>query len=138
MKIPLMPIVIASCLPACNSIKPDTAAGLAQSELTPITINESRNIKGFIYVYGDSAMVRLDGSSAQRLANLNASLYPAYKPVFFRVEDRDRDGLNEIAVLASVSFGATNLCYDVFYYKPVSGKFVRNPASFYCTLGLAK
>lgn len=138
MKIPLMPIVIASCLPACNAIKPDTATGLAQRELTPVVISESRGIDGSVYVADNSAMVRLKGRSAQRLTEINASLYPAYKPVFFRVEDRNRDGLNEIAVLASVSFGATNLCYDIFYYKPANGKFIRNPASFYCTLDLAK
>jgi len=51
------------------------------------------------------------------------------------VQDKNHDGLSEIAVLSGISFGAKDLCYDVFHYDLATGEFVRKPEDYYCTHG---
>lgn len=137
MKIPFMIIAIAILLSACNSVKSSTTNELtstfASSEPKPVVISNQRNLRAAVYVAGESAMVRVGEQSEQILTGINPMLYQDYSSVFFRTHDLDRDGLSEVAVLASTSFGGVNLCYDVFHYHLTSGKFTRRLENFYCT-----
>lgn len=139
MKIHFLLLSIMIFLSACNPVKQDDVGGSVsaaiRSEAIPVVINVQRNIRASVYIVGDAAMVRVSGQPEQRLTGINPVLYPDYKSVLFRIHDLNRDGLSEIAVLASVSFGATDLCYDVFHYSLRTGKFDRRPENFYCTHG---
>lgn len=139
MKIPAMTTVIVIALTACNPAKDNPATASApvsvSSESQSIVINAQRNIRAIAYVVGDAVMVQVGNQPAQRLTGINPFLYPDYKAVFFRTHDLNRDGLNEIAVLTSASFGGVDLCYDVFHYDLATGRFVRKPENLYCTHG---
>lgn len=139
MKIPVMTTVVAILLAACNPAKDNLATASVpvsvSNDSKSIVINAQRNIQAIAYVVGDAVTVQVGDQPVQRLTGINPSLYPDYKAVFFRTHDLNRDGLNEIAVLASASFGGVDLCYDVFHYDPATGKFVRRPDNFYCTHG---
>lgn len=139
MKIPVLTTLVAILLAACNPAKDNPATASVPVSVShdakSIVINAQRNIQAVVYVIDDAVTVQVGNQPEQRLTGINPSLYPDYQAVFFRTHDLNRDGLNEIAVLASASFGGVDLCYDVFHYDPATGQFARRPENFYCTNG---
>ena len=140
MKIPLILSVVVTLLTSCNPAKPDvvpqsplSAAITIPSDAKPLLISAKYQIRATVYVVDDVVMVQRQGADTQRLTGINPALYPDFQKVFFRVQDKNRDGFNEIAVLAGTSFGATELCYDVFHYNLKQGIFERRWEDFYCT-----
>ena len=140
MKIPLTLSIVVTLLTACNPAKRDvvpqsplSAAITISSDAKPLLISAKYQIRATVYVVDDVVMVQRQGADAQRLTGINPALYPDFQKVFFRVQDKNRDGLNEIAVLAGTSFGATERCYDVFHYNLKQGIFERRWEDFYCT-----
>ncbi|OQX14327.1 MAG: hypothetical protein BWK73_09775 [Thiothrix lacustris] len=140
MKIPLILSVVVTLLTSCNPAKRDvvpqsplSAAITISSDAKPLLISAKYQIRATVYVVDDVVMVQRQGADAQRLTGINPVLYPDFQKVFFRVQDKNRDGLNEIAVLAGTSFGATERCYDVFHYNLKQGIFERRWEDFYCT-----
>jgi hypothetical protein len=140
MKIPIIPIFFAVILTACNTVKPDaksisSVSPPADVDVVRVVINQQQNIRATVYVVADVAMVQVDKKEPQRLTGINPMLYPDFRQIFFRIQDKNRDGFKEIAVLAGTSFAAADLCYDVFHYNSVTGKFTRRLEDFYCTHG---
>ncbi len=140
MKIPLTLSIVVTLLTSCNPAKRDvvpqsplSAAITISSDAKPLLISAKYQIRATVYVVDDVVMVQRQGADAQRLTGINPALYPDFQKVFFRVQDKNRDGLNEIAVLAGTSFGATERCYDVFHYNLKQGIFERRWEDFYCT-----
>ncbi|QTR49442.1 hypothetical protein [Candidatus Thiothrix anitrata] len=140
MKIPLILGIVAAFLSACNPAKRDVVpqSPLSSTTATPVVatsllINAKHQIRTTVYVVDDVVMVQMQNGTRQRLTGINPALYPDFQSVFFRIQDNNRDGFNEIAVLAGVSFGATERCYDVFHYNFKRGMFERRWEDFYCT-----
>lgn len=139
MKIPLIISLVVILLTACNSAKRDVVPqkSVALNASTPaevksVVINAKHRIRAIVYVVNDEVMLQKQGGSVQRLTGINPALYPEFKKVFFRFHDNNRDGFNEIAVLAGTSFGAGERCYDVFHYNLKRGVFERRWEDFYC------
>ncbi|MEZ5447544.1 MAG: hypothetical protein R3E89_00395 [Thiolinea sp.] len=74
-------------------------------------------------------MIAVNEGAPVALGLLDAALAREWGSLYFRVDDYDRDGLNDLAVLQSVDRPGQQRCYAVFRYDPASGRF-RNRKSF--------
>jgi hypothetical protein len=140
MKIPATYAFLAIILAACNTVKPDaklmgSVSPPVEADVVRVVINQQYSIRANVYVVADVAMVQVNQQEPQRLTGINPALYPDFGSIFFRIQDKNHDNYKEIAVLAGTSFAAADLCYDVFHYNPVTGKFTRKLEDFYCTHG---
>ncbi len=55
---------------------------------------------------------------AIRLKRFNANLLNEYTEDFIKLQDYNKDGYLDIAVLKSAGYGGSNLCYSVFKFLP--------------------
>lgn len=142
MKIPLMIGILVMLLSGCNpSIRdvpltpPEPSVASSVADYTKaVIVREKPSIRAQVFVVKDVVMVQYDDGKQQRLTGINPALYVDFQAIFFRIQDKNRDGLKEIAVLAGTNLGASERCYDVFHYNLRLGVFERKWADFYCTL----
>ncbi|MEE9445751.1 MAG: hypothetical protein V3V19_08820 [Cocleimonas sp.] len=73
------------------------------------------SIKGR-YVYAQ--FVDENNFPALRLKRFNSSLLNEYTEQFVKLQDYNKDGYLDIAVLKSASYGGDSLCYSVFNFLP--------------------
>lgn len=139
MKIPLIIGITTIFLVACNPTKKDIIpttvvdmTTISPDEVKSFVISVRPNIRVSVYVVEDVVMVQTINGVSQRLTGINPALYPDFKNVFFRIQDKNRDKVNEIAVLSGTNTGASELCYDVFAYNLVTKAFERKWEEFFC------
>ena len=73
------------------------------------------SIKGQ-YVY--ARFVSDNNFPAIRLKRFNSNLLNEYTEQFIKLQDYNKDGYLDIAVLKSAGYGGSDLCYSVFKFRP--------------------
>lgn len=140
MKIPLIigisTLFLIACVPTKKAVVPTTATNselVSSSEVKSVVISTKHKLRFSVYVAGDVVMVQPINGVSQRLTGINPALYSDFKQGFFRIQDKNHDGINELAVLSGTNTGASELCYDVFAYNLVTQAFERKWEDFFCT-----
>lgn len=138
MKIPFIVGIVISLMTACHPTKHDAFPSNLLESVTPVpedtktvVISAQHRIHVSVYVVDAVVWVQPTTGGPQRLTGINPNLYQDFNRVFFRIQDKDRDGFSEVGVLSGTNLGASELCYDVFRYA-LNGQFTRSWADFYC------
>jgi hypothetical protein len=64
-----------------------------------------------------------------QVTSVNVPLLREWSRIYFKVNDYDRDGMNDLAILQSVGRVGTERCYGIYRYNPATGTF-RTKKSF--------
>ncbi len=64
-----------------------------------------------------------------QVTSLNIPLLRQWSQIYFKVDDYDRDGMNDLAILQSVGRVGTERCYGIYRYNPATRTF-RSQKSF--------
>jgi hypothetical protein len=75
--------------------------------------------------------IHINEQAPQFLTELSP-IVVGYETALLQVRDLNQDGLAEIAVLSSVNFGGTSLCYEVFQYQASKQTIQRLPSASFC------
>lgn len=68
-------------------------------------------------------MVQTHNLPAVQVSSLNIPLLREWSRIYFKVDDYDRDGINDLAILQSVGRVGTERCYGIYRYNPATGTF---------------
>ena len=98
----------------------------------PITLSQRPLIQAVLYLDKDMVMAEVNGGSPQAVIGIDLRLYQEHYADFFRLQDSNRDGVNELAILSSVGFGGLHKCYRVLHYNPRLHRFQDVIADAYC------
>ena len=75
--------------------------------------------------------VQLNEQTPQFLTELSP-MVRGYEAALLQIRDLNQDGVAEIAVLSSVNFGGTSLCYEVFQYQASTQTMQRLASASFC------
>jgi len=111
-------LALSICLIATNAIANDR---YNNSEAQGVWKSAADSPALEVFIKGSSIYAKLGGKSqdlpAIRLRKINNNLLNEYTNEYIRLEDYNRDGLTDIAVLKSVGKRKNKHCYSVFEYK---------------------
>lgn len=68
-------------------------------------------------------MVQTHNLPPVQVSSLNLPLLREWSQIYFKVDDYDRDGMNDLAILQSVGRVGTERCYGIYRYDPATGRF---------------
>jgi hypothetical protein len=108
------------------------AADTPNTKSLPITLSQRPLIQAVLYLDKDMVMAEVNGGSPQAVIGIDLRLYQEHYADFFRLQDSNRDGVNELAILSSVGFGGMPKCYHVLHYNPRLQQFQDVLADAYC------
>ena len=108
------------------------AADTPNTRSLPITLSQRPLIQAVLYLDKDMVMAEVNGGSPQAVIGIDLRLYQEHYADFFRLQDSNRDGVNELAILSSVGFGGLHKCYRVLYYQARLHRFQAVLADAYC------
>ena len=77
-------------------------------------------------------MAEVNDAAPQAVMGIDLRLYQEHYADFFRLQDINGDGVNELAILSSVGFGGMPKCYRVLHYNPRLQQFRDALADAYC------
>lgn len=108
------------------------AADTPNTKSLPITLSQRPLIQAVLYLDKDMVMAEVNGGSPQAVIGIDLRLYQEHYADFFRLQDSNADGVNELAILSSVGFGGMPKCYHVLHYNPRLQQFQDVLADAYC------
>ena len=108
------------------------AADRSNTRSLPITLSQRPLIQAVLYLDKDVVMAEVNEGEAQAVMGIDLRLYQDHYADFFRLQDHNRDGINELAILSSVGFGGMPKCYRVLHYNPRLQQFRDVLADAYC------
>lgn len=79
-------------------------------------------------------MVSINRQSPQVVAPIEPYLWEEYRNGYLKYGDFDGDKVQELAILASLSYGATNPCYNIYHYSPTKQRFLPSGEPMRCDL----
>jgi hypothetical protein len=77
-------------------------------------------------------MAEVNDAAPQAVMGIDLRLYQEHYADFFRLQDSNHDGVNELSILSSVGFGGMPKCYRVLHYNPRLQQFQDVLAGAYC------
>lgn len=81
------------------------------------------NLAAWAFIEEGLVLLQVGESQPVVLEALNPFLYSGWRNLYLKINDYDRDGLNDLAVLQSVGHGGFERCYAIYRYNPRSGQF---------------
>jgi hypothetical protein len=108
------------------------AADIASTRSLPITLSQRPLIQAVLSLDKDVVMAEINEQVPQAVMGIDLRLYQDHYADFFRLQDSNHDGINELAVLSSVGFGGMHKCYRVLHYQPRLQRFQDVIADAYC------
>lgn len=108
------------------------AADVPNTRSLPITLSQRPLIQAVLYLDKDVVMAEVNGAAPQAVMGIDLRLYQEHYADFFRLQDSNADGVNELAILSSVGFGGMPKCYRVLHYNPRLQQFQDVLADAYC------
>lgn len=108
------------------------AADVPNTRSLPITLSQQPLIQAVLYLDKDVVMAEVNDAAPQAVMGIDLRLYKEHYAAFFRLQDSNRDGVNELAILSSVGFGGMPKCYRVLHYNPRLQQFRDVLADAYC------
>ena len=108
------------------------AADAPNTRSLPITLSQRPLIQAVLYLDKDVVMAEVNEGTPQAVMGIDLRLYQEHSADFFRLQDGNRDGINELAILSSVGFGGMPKCYRVLHYNPRLQQFRDVLADAYC------
>nr|CAA6817999.1 MAG: Unknown protein [uncultured Thiotrichaceae bacterium] len=114
----------------CSITPPVNADMLIASQPRPvISFNVKWDIQANLSLQETRILVQTNHSQPVQVSSLNIPLLRQWNRIYFKVNDYDRDGMNDLAILQSVGRVGTQRCYGIYRYNPATGMF-RNKKSF--------
>ena len=111
---------------------PSQAADVPNTRSLPITLSQQPLIQAVLYLDKDVVMAEVNDAAPQAVMGIDLRLYQEHYADFFRLQDSNGDGVNELAILSSVGFGGMPKCYRVLHYNPRLQQFQDVLADAYC------
>ena len=108
------------------------AADVPNTRSLPITLSQQPLIQAVLYLDKDVVMAEVNDAAPQAVMGIDLRLYQEHYADFFRLQDINGDGVNELAILSSVGFGGMPKCYRVLHYNPRLQQFRDALADAYC------
>ena len=108
------------------------AADVPNTRSLPITLSQQPLIQAVLYLDKDVVMAEVNDAAPQAVMGIDLRLYQEHYADFFRLQDINGDGVNELAILSSVGFGGMPKCYRVLHYNPRLQQFQDVLADAYC------
>lgn len=96
------------------------AANLDQHE---VYFEIQPNLAAWAFIEEGLVLLQVGESQPVVLEALNPFLYSGWRQLYLKINDYDRDGLNDLAVLQSVGHGGIERCYAIYRYNPQLGQF---------------
>lgn len=108
------------------------AADTPNTRSLPITLSQRPLIQAVLYLDKDVVMAEVNEGTPQAVMGIDLRLYQEHYADFFRLQDSNHDGVNELAILSSVGFGGLQKCYRVLHYQARLQRFQAVLADAYC------
>ena len=111
---------------------PSQAADVPNTRSLPITLSQQPLIQAVLYLDKDVVMAEVNSAAPQAVMGIDLRLYQEHYADFFRLQDSNHDGVNELSILSSVGFGGMPKCYRVLHYNLRLQQFRDVLADAYC------
>jgi len=114
----------------CSITPPVNADTPISSQTQHVTSFEvQQGVQANLLLQETRILVQTNGSQPVQVSSLNVPLLRQWNRIYFKINDYDRDGMNDLAILQSVGRVGTQRCYGIYRYNPAIGRF-RNKKSF--------
>ena len=141
MKIPLVLIFITASLTACattipkvNAVPMAMASSMPQSSLS-FVVNPAQDLNATLLITpeaGGQVLVQLPNRPMQFLMGINPELYSSQTEHFLRLDDKNKDGYQDIGLLISMDRDGQQHCYEWFLYEPATSSYREQPKYYFC------
>ncbi|MGB1012036.1 MAG: XAC2610-related protein [Thiolinea sp.] len=120
-------IVFIFLLSGCNSLPPAQAETYLQppasTVLHKLNFDVHAGLRAQVSLSETQIMVQVNNTAAVKVSKVNLPLLREWGRHYLKINDYDRDGMNDLAILTTAGRGGKNLCYAVYRYNPRTGKF---------------
>lgn len=122
----MLSLIFSGCsvLPSANA---GTTVQSPGSHLMSFNVNNK--ILAHLTLQETQIMVQTGHAPAVQVSSVNLPLLRQWNRIYFKINDYDWDGLNDLAILQSVGRVGTQRCYAIYRYNPATGRF-RQKKSF--------
>lgn len=121
-------LMISGCgaLPVANAeFVTNATQYLFRFDVTP-------ELEAFVSLQETRVMVQTRHWPPVQVTSVNVPLLREWSRIYFKVNDYDRDGMNDLAILHSVGRVGTERCYGIYRYNPATGTFRRQKSFDRC------
>ncbi|MGB0849458.1 MAG: XAC2610-related protein [Thiolinea sp.] len=120
-------IVFIFLLSGCNSLPPAQAETYLQPPVSTVlhklNFDVRAGLRAQVSLSETQIMVQVNNTAAVKVSKVNLPLLREWGRYYLKINDYDRDGMNDLAILTTAGRGGKNLCYAVYRYNPRTGKF---------------
>lgn len=117
-------VIVSLLLSGCNTLSPANAQPTVPPATSHvISFNVNQHVQAHLSLQETRIMLQTRDLPAVQVSSANVPLLRQWESIYFKINDYDRDGLNDLAILQSVGRVGTQRCYAVYRYNPATGRF---------------
>jgi hypothetical protein len=87
-----------------------------------------------VFVSDRLIVVSINNQTPQTVAPTDSYLWAEYQKGYIKYGDFDHDKVQELALLTSISYGATNPCYHIYHYSMREQRYLPSGEPIRCNL----
>lgn len=91
-------------------------------------------IQAKIVVADRMVLASINNQPLKPIAPIDSFLWQEYQRGYIKYGDFDKDKVQELALLTSISYGGTNPCYRLYHYNPKQQRYLVGGEPMRCNL----